>query len=400
MEYVPGFVVLKRELAIRPEHETLKEAERRSDLLKRLQESNRDEPDVFYRKFKDDADSIVRILDEYASKYSAYKGDCENLSAWFKHKKLSGEKFKESVTQQGVAETSRKESAASGPNSRAGNSAEKYLADIDGNSVLAEKLLSAKEQADALEASGRTAEAAELRKMVFGSADWSLSSDVPNLEKAAKGIEKAERDERFRLGEKSGGEASVDKTSDAAGEMRKSGTTPSEAAGLIVSQLQVGREVRVPLEGVSADVRVLKTRNAAEPFLVSVDGKESFSCTEENLAANLQVADLLSKNGLAFLAPVSGELLKRSSVAKGNLATAADGDFGDREKRELLSAAAKALKIQDFPHESADLNEMSARLSRISRDENSSVRELGIRNGVLDESGNLKNREEFLASAT
>ncbi len=112
------------------------------------------------------------------------------------------------------------------------------------------------------------------------------------------------------------------------------------------------------------------------------------------------MADLLSKNGLAFLAPVSGELLRRSSVAKGNLATAADGDFGDREKRELLSAAAKALKIEGFPHASTDLSEMSARLSRISRDENASIREIAIRNGVLDESGNLKNREEFLASAT
>lgn len=109
--------------------------------------------------------------------------------------------------------------------------------------------------------------------------------------------------------------------------MGKIGTTPSEAAGLIVSQLRVGREVRVPLEGVAADVRVLRTANAAEPFRVSVDGKESFSCTDKNLASNLQMADLLSKNGLAFLAPISSELLKRSSVSKGDLATANDGDF-------------------------------------------------------------------------
>lgn len=114
MEYVPGFVVLKRELAIKPERETAEEARRRNDLIRRLQDSNRDKPDVFYEKFKNDADVIIKILDEHASGYSTYKGDCENLSAWFKHKKLSGEKFKDSVTQRGVAETAKKAAASEG----------------------------------------------------------------------------------------------------------------------------------------------------------------------------------------------------------------------------------------------------------------------------------------------
>lgn len=112
------------------------------------------------------------------------------------------------------------------------------------------------------------------------------------------------------------------------------------------------------------------------------------------------MAEFLSKNSLAFLAPISSELLKRSSVSKGSLATASDGDFDDREKRELLSAAAKALKIEGFPHGSTDLDEMSARFSRISREEGTSVRELGKKNGVLDESGDVRNVEEFLSSAT
>lgn len=70
-----------------------------------------------------------------------------------------------------------------------------------------------------------------------------------------------------------------------------------------------------------------KTSDTSQPYVVKVDGKNAFVCTDKNLAANLQMADLLSKNGLAFLAPLSADLLKRSSVAKGNLATANDGDF-------------------------------------------------------------------------
>lgn len=89
MEYVPGFVVLKRELAIRPERETVKEAERRTDLLRRLQASNRLSAGDFYDKFKNDADVIVRVLEEYAKSNTAYKGDCENLAAWFRHKRAA-----------------------------------------------------------------------------------------------------------------------------------------------------------------------------------------------------------------------------------------------------------------------------------------------------------------------
>ena len=156
----------------------------------------------------------------------------------------------------------------------------------------------------------------------------------------------------------------------------KARSAPEYVASVIVSELPVGQTVKVPVGNESTTVTVTKTADGAEPYRVSVDGKESFSCTDENLSANLQMAELLSQNGLAFLAPVSTELLKRSSVAKGSLSTAEDGDFGDKEKRDLLSAAAKALKIEGFPHSSTDISEMTARFGRISRDENTSVREL------------------------
>ncbi len=134
--------------------------------------------------------------------------------------------------------------------------------------------------------------------------------------------------------------------------------------------------VRVPVGAESTSVTVEKTNDASSPYVVRVDGKEAFRCSDKNLSANLQMAELLSKSGLAFLAPISSDLLKKASVAKGNLATAADGDFSDREKRELLSAAAKALGIRDFPHETTDLSEMTRRFQSISTQENTSVREL------------------------
>lgn len=143
-----------------------------------------------------------------------------------------------------------------------------------------------------------------------------------------------------------------------------------------MDRLPAGHEVKVPLEGVSTDIRVLRTNDAATPFVISVEGKKSYVCGEKELSANLQMAELLSKSGLAFLAPISSDLLRKSSVSKGNLATAADGDFSDREKRELLSASAKALGIRDFPHDTTDVSEMINRFQAVSTQENTSVREL------------------------
>lgn len=263
-------------------------------------------------------------------------------------------------------------------------------------------MLRAKERADALDSSGRTEEAAQLRAQAFGDAEWSLSSVLPNLATARAAVEKLEKENGFGLGDakkraesfmSGSGKSGIESASDL------DRSSPERVASVIVSELPIGRTVRVPVGNESTQVTVEKTSNSSTPYLVRVDGKDAFACTDKNLASNLQMADLLSKNGLAFLAPVSSELLRRSSVSKGDLATANDGDFGDREKRELLSAAAKALGITDFPHASTDLSEMSRRFQKIPTQENTSVRELGKRNGVLDESGNLKNREEFLASA-
>lgn len=106
-----------------------------------------------------------------------------------------------------------------------------------------------------------------------------------------------------------------------------SGDSPERVASLIATELPVGRAVRVPVGNESTNVTVEKTADVSTPYVVKVDGKDAFVCSDKNLAANLQMADLLSRNGLAFLAPVSAELLKLSSVAKGDFATANDGDF-------------------------------------------------------------------------
>lgn len=189
-------------------------------------------------------------------------------------------------------------------------------------------MLRAKERADALDSSGRTEEAAQLRAQAFGDSEWSLSSDLPNLETARTAVAKLEKENGFGLGDaKKRAETPVPGNGNSDIGKASASSSPEYVASIIAAELPVGRTVRVPVGNESTQVTVEKTENAATPYLVRVDGKDAFSCTEKNLAANLQMADLLSKNDLAFLAPISSELLKRSSVSKGDLATADDGDF-------------------------------------------------------------------------
>lgn len=109
--------------------------------------------------------------------------------------------------------------------------------------------------------------------------------------------------------------------------------------------LKEGQSYEFKFAGDSAPVEVKKTSDTQNPFLVSVGGKESFACSEKNLRAHLDMVKLLCDNGLEFLAPVSKEMLKTVSVRDGNLATAEDGNFSDREKRLLLKGFANAFEI-------------------------------------------------------
>lgn len=109
------------------------------------------------------------------------------------------------------------------------------------------------------------------------------------------------------------------------------------------------------------------------------------------------MAKLLCENGLEFLGGVSSEMLKIASVRKGDLATAQDGEFTDREKRVMLIAYAEAFGIEGFPAEATELREMESYLRTHAADRGTSLRELGIRSKALDENGNVRNREVLLA---
>lgn len=53
------------------------------------------------------------------------------------------------------------------------------------------------ERADSLEAEGKKAEAAELRRQAFGRPDWSLSSDLPDLASMKDSIARIEKEGKY-----------------------------------------------------------------------------------------------------------------------------------------------------------------------------------------------------------
>lgn len=110
-------------------------------------------------------------------------------------------------------------------------------------------------------------------------------------------------------------------------------------------ELRAGQSYEFKFADDSAPVEVKKTADAQNPYVISVGGKESFTCNEKNLRAHLDMVKLLCDNGIEFLAPVAKEMLKAASLRKGNLASAEDGSFTDREKRLLLTGFASAFEI-------------------------------------------------------
>ncbi len=89
--------------------------------------------------------------------------------------------------------------------------------------------------------------------------------------------------------------------------------------------LKVGESVAVRLSSGSEDIRVVRADDAANPFRVFVGGREAFACDERTLSAHLELGDLFSRNGLGFLVPVAGELLRKASVRQGEAIGARDG---------------------------------------------------------------------------
>ena len=106
---------------------------------------------------------------------------------------------------------------------------------------------------------------------------------------------------------------------------------------------------------------------------------------------------LLCDNGLEFLAPVSKEMLRTASLREGNLASAEDGSFTDREKRLLLKSFASAFEIDGFPTDSTEISGMETYLKTFATERATTFRDLGMRSKILDENGNVRNREAFLS---
>lgn len=178
--------------------------------------------------------------------------------------------------------------------------------------------------------------------------------------------------------------------------------SPSESnasygPGSIPRELRTGQSYEFKFSGDSAPVEVKKTADAQNPYVVSVGGKESFTCSEKNLRAHLDMVKLLCDNGIEFLAPVSREMLKAVSLREGNLGTAEDGNFSEREKRLMLKGFASAFEIDGFPTDSVESSRMEAHLRTFATERATTFRDLGMRSKILDENGNVRNREAFLA---
>lgn len=161
--------------------------------------------------------------------------------------------------------------------------------------------------------------------------------------------------------------------------------------------LKEGQSYAFTFAGDSTSVEVKKTSDSMNPYVVSVGGKEAFACSDENLRAHLEMAKLLCDNGLEFLAPVSKEMLKMASVREGNLASTEDGRFTDREKRLLLRSFAESFGIDGFPADSTEVSGMESYLKTFAADRATTFRDLGMLSKILDENGNVRNREAFLS---
>ncbi len=202
-------------------------------------------------------------------------------------------------------------------------------------------------------------------------------------------FEKAKREPTFKNADAHGATVGKDGS--------PSESNASYGPGSIPRELRTGQSYEFKFSGDSAPVEVKKTADAQNPYVVSVDGKESFACSEKNLRAHLEMVKLLCDNGIEFLAPVSREMLKAVSLREGNLGTAEDGSFTDREKRLMLKGFASAFEIEGFPTESVEVSGMEAYLKTFATERSTTFRDLGMRSKLLDENGNVRNREAFLA---
>lgn len=163
------------------------------------------------------------------------------------------------------------------------------------------------------------------------------------------------------------------------------------------TEMKVGQSYELRFSETSASVEITKTSDSQNPYRVSVAGKEAFACNEKNLDAHLDMAKLLCDNGLEFLAPVSKEMLRKVSVSSGSLATAEDGRFTDREKRLMLRGFASAFEIEGFPTDSVEASRMESYLKTYATERSTTFRDLGMRSKLLDENGNIRNRDAFFS---
>lgn len=62
----------------------------------------------------------------------------------------------------------------------------------------------------------------------------------------------------------------------------------------------------------------------------------------------------------------------------------------------MLRTFASAFGIDGFPHEAVETSKMETYLKTYAAERSTTFRDLGIRSKILDESGNIGNRDSFL----
>lgn len=136
----------------------------------------------------------------------------------------------------------------------------------------------------------------------------------------------------------------------------------------------VGETVTIRFVGSEVPVSVTKTGNSENPYRISVNGKESFECDGKSLDAHLEMAKFLCDNGIEFLAPLTSEMIRRNSVREGDLATAKDGKFDERERRLILTGLANAFELEGFPKDGTESSKMEARLKTLETEGSTTLR--------------------------
>lgn len=226
----------------------------------------------------------------------------ELFALWLRYKIEADEGLKDGITANRAAKT-----LSENPNAKDGalvgeGQVEAVLTSAEADAKIATDFAY---EIQSLRSEGRAEEAESLAEKVFGSKGFDLRNGISEKEVAVAN-------------------AYAENAGNASTESLRS-VPSSVLAERIGANLPIGETVRLPIGGRDDEVSV--TNEGGGKFVVAVDGKKAYECPEKDLGAHLDMAKFLCENGLAFLAEHSEEILKRASVADGNLKEADGGSF-------------------------------------------------------------------------